>query len=44
MGKSQLSELCSLEKENSRLEKIVAEVELNKRILKESLSHLKPRA
>ena len=44
MGKSQLSELRSLEKENARLKKIVAELELDKLILKESLSHLKPRA
>ena len=44
MGKSQLSELHSLEKENARLKKIVAELELDKLILKESLSHLKPRA
>ncbi|MGB0576329.1 MAG: transposase [Alphaproteobacteria bacterium] len=44
MGKSQLSELRSLEKGNTRLKKIVAELELDKLILKESLSHLKPRA
>jgi len=44
MGKSQPSELRSLEKENARLKKIVAELELDKLILKESLSHLKPRA
>jgi putative transposase len=44
MGRSQLSELKSLEKENSRLKKIVAELELDKLILKESLNHLKPRA
>jgi len=44
MGKSQLSELCSLEKENTRLKKIVAELELDKLILKESLTYLKPRA
>ena len=44
MGKSQLSELRSLEKENARLKKIVAELELDKLILKESLSYLKPRA
>ncbi len=44
MGKSQLSELHSLEKENARLKKIVAELELDKLILKESLSHLEPRA
>ncbi len=44
MGRSQLSELRSLKKENARLKKIVAELELDKLILKESLSHLKPRA
>ena len=44
MGRSQLSELKSLEKENARLKKIVAELELDKLILKESLNHLKPRA
>jgi hypothetical protein len=37
MGKSQLSELKALEKENSRLKKIVADLELDKLILKESL-------
>ena len=44
MGRSQLSELRNLEKENARLKKIVAELELDKLILKESLNHLKPRA
>lgn len=44
MGKSQLSELRSLEKENARLKKIVAELELDKLILKEGLNYLKPRA
>ncbi len=44
MGRSQLSELKSLEKENAWLKKIVAELELDKLILKESLNHLKPRA
>ncbi len=44
MGRSQLSELRGLEKENARLKKIVAELELDKLILKESLNHLKPRA
>ncbi len=44
MGRSQLSELRGLEKENTRLKKIVAELELDKLILKESLNHLKPRA
>jgi hypothetical protein len=44
MGKSQLAELRSLEKENARLKKIVADLELDKLILKESLNHVKPRA
>ena len=44
MGRSQLSEMKSLEKENARLKKIVAELDLDKLILKESLNHLKPRA
>lgn len=44
MGRSQLSEMKSLEKENARLKKIVAELKLDKLILKESLNHLKPRA
>ena len=44
MGRSQLSEMKSLEKENARLKKIVAELELDKLILRESLNHLKPRA
>lgn len=44
MGRSQLSELKALEKENHRLKKIVADLELDKLILKESLVFLKPRA
>ena len=44
MGRSQLSELKALEKENNRLKKIVAELELDKLILKEGLDFLKPRA
>ena len=44
MAKSQLSELKALEKENDRLKKIVAELELDKLILKESLDFLKPKA
>ena len=44
MGKSQLHELKGLEKENVRLKRIVAELELDKLILKESLDYLKPRA
>lgn len=42
--RSQLSELRSLEKENARLKKIVAELELDKLILKEGVSCLKPKA
>jgi len=44
MGRSQLSELKALEKENNRLKKIVAELELDKLILKESLDFLKSKA
>ena len=44
MGKSQLAELKSLQKENERLKKIVATLELDKLILKESLDFLKPEA
>jgi len=43
MGKSQLHELKGLEKENTRLKRIVADLELGKLILKESLNYLKPR-
>lgn len=44
MGKSQLQELKSLGRENTRLKRIVAELELDKLILKESLDYLKPKA
>ena len=44
MGRSQLAELKALEKENSRLKKIVADLELDKLVLKESLDFLKPKA
>ena len=44
MGRSQLAELKALQKENSRLKKIVADLELDKLILRESLDHLKPKA
>ena len=44
MGRSQLSEMRALRKENERLKKIVADLQLDKLILKESLDHLKPRA
>ena len=37
-------QLKSLEKENARLKRIVAELELDKLILKESLNYLKPKA
>ena len=43
MGKSQLRELRAMEKENARLRRIVAELELDKMILKESLDYLKPK-
>ena len=43
MGKSQLQELKGLEEENSRLKRIVADLELDKLILKESLDYLKPK-
>ncbi len=43
MGKSQLQELKGLEKENSCLKRIVADFELDKLILKESLDYLKPK-
>ncbi len=44
MGRPQLSELKALEKENGQLKKIVADLELDKLILKESLDFLKPKA
>ena len=44
MGKSQLSEMKALEKETERLKKIVATLELDRLILKESLDFLKPKA
>ena len=43
MGRSQLSEMKSQEKENQRLKKIVADLELDKLILKEGLDFLKPK-
>jgi len=43
-GRSQSFEFRSLEKENERLKKIVAELELDKLTLKESLRNLKLRA
>ena len=44
MAKSQLLEMKALEKENTRLKKSTAAVEVDKLILKESLDFLKPRA
>ena len=44
MGRSQLSEMRILEKENTRLKRMVVELELDKLILRESLTYLKPRA
>ena len=44
MGRSEMSNLKALQKENDRLKRIVAELELDKLILKESLDFLKPRA
>ena len=43
MGRPQLAELKALQRENQRLKKIVADLELDKLILKESLDFLKPR-
>ena len=44
MGRSRLREMKDLEKENTRLKKIVAALELDKLILKETLDYLKPKA
>ncbi|MDX8355872.1 transposase [Cognatiyoonia sp. IB215182] len=44
MGRSEMANLRALQKENDRLKKIVAELELDKLILKESLDYLKPKA
>ena len=44
MGRSEMANLKILQKENDRLKRIVAELELDKLILKESLEFLKPRA
>ena len=43
MGKSQLHQMKAIEKENQRLKRVVAELELDKAILKESLDFLKPK-
>ena len=44
MGRSQLFEMRAPKKENEHLKKIVAELQLDKLILKESLDYLKPKA
>ena len=44
MGRSEMTNLKALQKENDRLRKIVAELELDKLILKENLDYLKPKA
>ncbi len=44
MSRSEMSKLKALEKENNRLKRIVADLELDKVILQESLSYLKPKA
>ena len=44
MGRSQLSEIRALRKENERSKKILTELQLDKLILKESLDYLKPKA
>ncbi len=43
MGRSQLSKMRALCKENERLKKILSELQLDKLILKESLDYLKPK-
>ncbi|MDA9995016.1 transposase [Planktomarina temperata] len=43
LGRPQLSEMKALKKENERLKKIVADLQLDKLILKESLDYLKPK-
>jgi hypothetical protein len=44
MERSQLSEIKSLQRENERLKKIGADLELDKLIVTESLDFLKPKA
>ena len=44
LSRSQVSEMKSLKKENERLKRIVADLQLDKLLLKDSLDHLKPRA
>ena len=43
LGWPQLSEMKARKKENERLKKIVADLQLDKLILKESLDYLKPK-
>ena len=43
MGRARLTEFKTLGKENSRLKPIVADLELDKLIFKESLDYLKPK-
>ena len=44
MGRAEFSEFKAMENENQRLKKILAELELDKLLLKESLDYLRPRA
>ena len=44
MNRARLAEMKTLEKEYQRLKKSVADLELDKLILKESLDYLKPKA
>ena len=44
LGRSQLSGMRALRKENESLKKILTELQLDKLILKESLDYLKPKA
>ena len=44
IGRPQLSEMRALQKENDRLKRVVADLQLDKVILKESLDNLKPKA
>jgi len=44
LSRSQVSEKKSLKKENERLKMIVADLQLDKLLLKDSFDHLKPRS
>ena len=44
LGRPQLSEMKALKKKNERLKKIIADLQLDKLILKESLDYLKRKA